>query len=128
MTHRAIEVAGVLRAAIEAARAGAEARSVRLTAAYEDLVCAVDGNGFPQLLHRLVDRVVGLTPDGGKVHGRVSRHDERAHVVLIGTGEPLPDQELSSARQMIERLGGSIETYADARGGGATLGILLPIA
>jgi hypothetical protein len=75
-----------------------------------------------------VAAVIQLTPDGGKVHARLSRLEERAHVVLISTGEALPDGELAAARKVVERLGGSIDVYADDRGGGATLGILLQLS
>jgi signal transduction histidine kinase len=128
MTDRTNDLAGALAAAVEAARPTAEARGIRLTAAYDDLEGSTQGTGLPQLLRRLVAAVIQLTPDGGKVHARLSRLEERAHVVLISTGEALPDGELAAARKVVERLGGSIDVYADDRGGGATLGILLQLS
>jgi signal transduction histidine kinase len=128
MSERTVELSAVVGAAVQALRPLAEARGIRLTAAFENAVATCDPQALENLMRRLVARAVQLTAVGGEVHVSVAQIDESAHLSVTDTGSSPPTpEEVADARKLVEHLGGEVEAYGDEGGGGSTLGVLLPL-
>jgi signal transduction histidine kinase len=148
-----LDLAGIVRQAVEEAMPRAQAKGVTLTCNAEDLpkLTADKGRMF-QLLDNLVSNAVKFTPEGGSVAVRVTREEDGACVEVADTGigiaradldrlferffrastardEQIPGTGLGLyiARAIVEAHGGSIHVTSE-RGAGTTFRAELPFA
>jgi len=150
---RTMDLADVVRSAVEAVQPGAEAKGVAL-----DLVIATtparisgDPERLQQVLWNLLSNAVKFTPRGGRVQIRLGGDDSNVDVTVSDNGvgirpEFLPHiferfrqadagttrergglgLGLAIARQLVETHGGTIRGTSEGTGKGATFVVLLP--
>ena len=151
--HR-IDLASVVRAAIETAEPPARAKSVEIRAIVAPGESAVtgDANRLQQVLWNLLTNAVKFTPRGGRVDVVMRHVDGNVEVCVNDTGEGIaPDflpfvfdrfrqADASSARrhgglglglsivkQLVELHGGEVRVESEGLGRGATFTVALPL-
>src|SRR5207244_7281652 len=85
---RAIQLAPVIEAAIDAVREAANAKSIAIDAELESVSVAVRGDAhrLQQVVWNLLSNAVGFTSDGGRVIVRLQRTDANAVITVTDTG------------------------------------------
>jgi signal transduction histidine kinase/ActR/RegA family two-component response regulator len=149
-----VEVAAIIRAAIDAVRPAATAKAIQISlhldAAPE--VCA-DPNRLQQVVWNLLSNAIKFTPAEGRVEVRLGTEGSQAQITITDTGQGIsPDflpyvferfrqadstsarvhgglgLGLAIVRHLVEMHGGSVQASSEGRGRGATFIVRLPIA
>src|SRR5207249_5329236 len=86
---RPMELAPVVRSAVEVVRETADAKGVVLETARPARALPVQGDPqrLQQVVWNLVSNAVKFTPRGGRVHVALERDGDRAHLSVRDTGE-----------------------------------------
>ena len=141
-------------AAVEAIHPLADSRHIDLTTdlSAEVGVVYVDPDRVQQVVWNLLANAVKFTPEGGKVHVRVSRVDGTVEIEVRDTGIGIAQEflpyvfdrfrqaeqgasrrfaglglGLAIAKQLVELQGGTIAARSDGEGHGASFLVLLPL-
>ena len=141
-------------AAIEAIHPLSDARRIELTTDLSDEVGTVhvDPDRIQQVVWNLLANAVKFTPEGGRVHVRVSRVDGTVEIEVRDSGigiapdflpqvfdrfrqaEQGPTRRfaglglgLAIAKQLVELQGGTITAHSEGEGRGATFTVYLPL-
>jgi PAS domain S-box-containing protein len=154
LEHVRVDLVDVVATAVESARAAAEAKSIRITVASEDVVGEVlgDPDRLLQVISNLLSNAVKFTPKGGQVGVRIERRGISARVVVEDSGEGISpeflphvfdrfrQQEsttrrahgglglgLAIVRHLVELHGGTVNAESLGLGRGATFTVTLPL-
>ena len=150
---RRVQIDDVIRAAVEAVRPAAAAKSVEIVAAVASDTGFVMGDGerLQQVIWNLLSNAVKFTANGGHVRVTASRGDEHVQIVVSDNGIGIPDAflphvfdrfrqadtgssrrhgglglGLSIVRSLVELHGGTIDAQSEGEGKGATFTVRLP--
>jgi len=151
---RPMDLAPVVRAAVEVVRPAADAKGVALETALPPLAVPVQGDPerLQQVVWNLVSNAVKFTPRGGRVRIALERVDDRARLTVRDTGEGIsPDflpyvferfrqadssgtrrhgglgLGLAIVRGLVERHGGSVRAESAGTEQGAVFTVELPL-
>ncbi|MBN1208935.1 MAG: GAF domain-containing protein [Myxococcaceae bacterium] len=150
--RRAVELAGVVQAAVEVVRPRAEQKGVELVMEVGAGQVAGDPGRLQQVLWNLLANAVKFTPAGGRVEVRLERGETDWWVRVKDTGQGLRPEALphlferfwqadgSSTREhgglglglaivrhLVELHGGAVEVESAGLGHGATFTVRLPV-
>ena len=155
LRSEAVDLGGVIDAAIDAVRHTAQSKSVRLERhlANEPIIVTGDPGRIQQVVWNLLTNAVKFTPAGGSVRVELARADGRARITVSDTGEGIPASFLphlfqrftqadnSSRRphsglglglaivhQLVELHHGSVVAHSPGPGMGSTFTVELPTA
>ena len=120
---RAVELVGVINAAIDAVRPAAEAKGIRLTSVLDPKAgpIAGDPDRLQQVLWNLLANAVKFTPRQGRVEVRLERIDSHVAVVVKDTGSGIGDDVLPQIFDRFHQADGT----TTRRHGGLGLGLAL---
>lgn len=151
---REVEIASVVREAIEAVELKARAKNIRLQTNFQEAALPVNGDAgrLRQLAANLLSNAVKFTPEGGAVEVTLARVGDCAHLRVCDTGcgiapEFLPyifdrfRQEnrararaqrglglgLAIVRHIAKLHGGSVRAVSDGAGRGAAFTVEIPL-
>ena len=149
-----VDLASVVRAAVETVKPGADAKGVRLRAVLDPLAGPVSGDPsrLQQVFWNLLTNAVKFTPKGGQVQVLVERVNSHLEVSVIDTGEGIvPDflphvfdrfrqadasttrrhgglgLGLAIVKQLVELHGGNIRAKSGGTGMGSTFVVSIPL-
>jgi PAS domain S-box-containing protein len=149
-----LDLAEVVRAAVETVRPAAEAKGVRVQTVVDPLAGPVSGdpNRLQQVLWNLLNNAVKFTPRGGRVQVLLERVNSHLEVSVIDTGEGIPPEflphvfdrfrqadasttrrhgglglGLSIVKQLVELHGGRVRASSSGEGSGSTFTVSLPL-
>ncbi len=152
---RTIDLSGPIRAAIDAVRPAATAKSVMLDCSIDRTACLVEGdpNRVQQIVWNLLVNAIKFTPHGGKVELVVSRSGQHARITVRDTGEGIRPEflpyvfdrfrqadstttrrhgglglGLAIVRHLVELHGGSVRADSAGEGEGSSFTVLLPLS
>ena len=145
-----VELCPTVAAAVEAARPGADAKGVALSAALDDTAGSVAGDAarLRQVVDELIENALRATQRGGSVAVRLARQGTDADITVSDTGrgigasylphlfEGVPATGTAShgrlgvgltlARHLVQAHGGAITAESAGEGRGATVTVRLP--
>jgi PAS domain S-box-containing protein len=149
-----VELASVIRSAIDSVRPAADAKSIRLNAALDPRAGPVlgDPTRIQQIVWNLLSNAIKFTPGDGKVQVRLERVNSHIEITVSDTGigikpdflpcvfdrfrqadstltrrQPGLGLGLAIVRHLVELHGGSIHPYSAGEGQGATFTVKLPL-
>jgi PAS domain S-box-containing protein len=149
-----VDIATVVRAAIETVRPAAESKNIEISCAAEPVVMQVHGDAtrLQQAVWNLLANAIKFTPKEGRVNVKVGRVESQVQVAVSDTGRGIsPDllpeifdrfrqsdwssrkhEEglglgLAIVKQLIELHGGTVRAESSGDGEGATFTIELPV-
>jgi PAS domain S-box-containing protein len=152
---RPVELAEVVRGAVDTVRPAAEAKRVRLEVAGDARDARVVGDParLQQVGWNLLANAVKFTPEGGRVVIEVERTAEEARLLVSDSGEGIAPEflpfvferfrqaervatrrhaglglGLAIVKHLVEAHGGQVEAQSEGRGHGATIVVRLPLA
>ena len=152
---RQVELADVIRAAVETVRLAADAKGVRLQCVLDERPATMSGdpNRLQQVLWNLLSNAIRFTPAGGQVLVRLRHAGAVVHLSVADSGEGIKPEflpyvfdrfrqadgsttrrhgglglGLAIVKQLVELHGGSVHVESSGAGAGATFVIDLPIA
>jgi len=150
-----IDIAAMLRSAIEVVRPGAEAKDITLSVVidFQEGVVHGDANRLQQAIWNLLSNAVKFTPRRGRIEARLQRVGSQVEIAVSDTGQGIPEKFLphvferfrqadgSTARQhgglglglaivrhIVEMHGGAVSAASAGPEQGATFKIRLPLA
>jgi signal transduction histidine kinase len=153
LSIQAINLAHVVRAAVDSVRPAADAKGVHLSVDADDpLRIAADPDRLQQVIWNLVSNAVKFTPRGGSIRVCVERINSQAMISVSDSGEgidadflphifePFRQADASKARvhkglglglsivkNLAEAHGGTVTVRSEGTGHGATFQVSLPI-
>jgi PAS domain S-box-containing protein len=154
LQRRAVDVVGVVQAAVEGVRPRAEEKALEVVLEPGPAVALVGGDPvrLQQVFWNLLMNAVKFTPQGGRVTARVERTEREVRVVVRDTGrgiraEVLPrlferfwQEDASATREhgglglglalvhhLVELHGGRVRAESAGEGQGATFTVVLPV-
>ncbi|MEG4940579.1 PAS domain S-box protein [Microcoleus sp. F4-D5] len=149
-----VDLAGVIRAAIETVRLAAEVKSIPISTRFAPNLGPVlgDAGRLQQVVWNLLSNAVKFTPPGGKIQVVLDRVDTNAQITVTDTGKGIePDflpyvfdyfrqadstmtrkfgglgLGLAIVRYLVELHGGTVKSYSSGEGKGATLTVWIPL-
>ncbi len=149
-----VDLAAVVRAAIETIKPAADAKGIRLRAALDPMATPVSGdpNRLQQVFWNLLSNAVKFTPRGGAAQILLERVNSQLEVSVIDSGEGIDPRflphvfdrfrqadatttrshgglglGLAIVRQLVELHGGVVRAKSAGRGQGATFIVQLPL-
>jgi signal transduction histidine kinase/ActR/RegA family two-component response regulator len=149
-----VNLASIIRAAMETVRLAADAKSIQVEASLEPDVGLVSGDStrLQQVIWNLLSNAVKFTPPGGQVNIRLERLQGSAHIRVSDTGQGIaPDflpyvfdyfrqanatttrkfgglgLGLAIVRHLVELHGGTVRAESLGEGQGATFVVRLPL-
>ena len=149
-----VDLAELVRLAVETAKPSADAKGVRLQAVLDPGTGPVSGdpNRLQQVFWNLLSNAVKFTPRGGRVQVLLERVNSHVEVAVIDTGEGIGPEflphvfdrfrqadatttrrhgglglGLSIVKQLVELHGGSVRVKSPGVGRGATFTVSLPL-
>jgi signal transduction histidine kinase/ActR/RegA family two-component response regulator len=152
---RQIDLAAVVRDAIETVKPAADAKDIRIQPVLDPAAGPVSGdpNRLQQVFWNLLSNAVKFTPKGGAVQIVLERINSHLEVSVVDSGEGIPEDflphvfdrfrqadatttrrhgglglGLAIVRQLVELHGGSVRALSDGPGHGATFVVMLPLA
>jgi signal transduction histidine kinase len=150
-----VQLADVIRDAIDTVRPAADAKRVRLEVPAEAIDARVVGDParLQQVVWNLLANGVKFTPEGGRVAVLLERTTQEAQITVTDSGEGIAPEflpfvfdrfrqaervanrrhsglglGLAIVKHLVEAHGGSVEAYSEGRGTGATFVVRLPLA
>ncbi len=150
-----VDLAAVVRAAIETIKPAADAKGIRLRAALDPLAGPISGdpNRLQQVFWNLLSNAVKFTPRDGNVQILLERVNSHLEISVIDSGEGIEPQflphvfdrfrqadatttrmhgglglGLAIVRQLVELHGGSVRAKSAGHGAGATFIVHLPLS
>jgi signal transduction histidine kinase/ActR/RegA family two-component response regulator len=150
-----VDLASVLRTALETVRPAADAKQIRIDTDYDPPVSTVNGdaNRLLQVFWNLLSNAVKFTPRGGRIRVILDRTDSLLRVRVIDSGEGIDPRflphvfdrfrqadssttrrhgglglGLSIVRQLTELHGGTVAAASDGPGRGSTFIVFIPPA
>jgi CheY-like chemotaxis protein len=151
---RPIDLAPVIRAAVESQRPASDAKQIRLQVVLDERAGSISGDSerIQQVMSNLLSNAIKFTPKGGNVQVRLARAESHVEVMVFDSGigiepaflphvfEPFQQETdgsmrrhsglglgLSIVRHIIELHGGEIIAASQGPGLGATFTIKLPL-
>ncbi|MCA1566986.1 MAG: response regulator [Acidobacteria bacterium] len=151
---RAIDLAGVVAAVIEALRPTAEVKAIRLQSLLDPRAGPVSGDAdrLQQVVWNLLSNAIKFTPKGGRVQVRLERVNSHVEIVVSDSGKGISAEflphvfdrfrqadststrkhggmglGLSIVRQLVELHGGTVGVESGGAGQGATFIVQLPL-
>jgi signal transduction histidine kinase/ActR/RegA family two-component response regulator len=120
---RPVSLAPVVEAAVDAVRATADAKSIRLVTMIEshDAEISGDANRMQQVVWNLVSNAVAFTPEGGRVDVSLRRDGERAVIAVRDTGDGIAPHFLPHIFQRFRQA----DSTSTRRHGGLGLGLAI---
>ncbi|BAZ52207.1 multi-sensor hybrid histidine kinase [Nostoc sp. NIES-4103] len=149
-----VDLATIIRAAMETVRLAAEAKSIQIHSAIDSVVCQVFGDAgrLQQVVWNLLSNAIKFTPEGGQVEVYLQQVESQAQILVKDTGKGItPDflpyvfdtfRQADSAttrkfgglglglaivRYLVEMHGGTVLAESPGEGQGATFTINLPM-
>lgn len=149
-----VNLASIIRAAMETVRLAAETKSIKVEASLEPDVGLVSGDStrLQQVIWNLLSNAVKFTPPGGQVNIRLEHQDAHALITVSDTGQGIaPDflpyvfdyfrqanatttrkfgglgLGLAIVRHLVELHGGTVRAQSPGEGQGATFVVRLPL-
>jgi len=151
---RAVDLPGVISAAVDAARPAAEAKNLRLQTLIDpqaELILG-DPDRLQQVVWNLLSNAVKFTPKEGRVQIRLERINSHVEIVISDTGKGIEPEFLPNVfdrfrqsdgsmtrrhgglglglaivRQLVELHGGTVSVSSAGEGQGATFTVTLPL-
>ncbi len=150
-----LDLADVVRGAVDAVRSAAESKGVRIETDVSALTHPAHGDPdrLQQVLWNLLSNAVKFTSEGSVVHVDVAQIDSRAQIIVRDTGQGISPEflpyvferfrqadssmarrfvglglGLSIVKHLVELHGGSVFAHSDGEGTGATFTVELPLA
>ncbi len=150
-----IEIAPVVREAIETVRPAADAKNLRINAVLDPLCGPVSGdpNRMQQVFWNLLSNAIKFTPKGGRIQVVLRRINSHVEIQVIDSGDGIAADflphvfdrfrqadasttrkhgglglGLAIVKQLIEMHGGTIHASSEGVGKGATFTINLPVS
>jgi PAS domain S-box-containing protein len=151
---RAVDLPGVITAAVDAARPGAEAKNIRLQTLLDPDAGPISGDPdrLQQVVWNLLSNAMKFTPKNGRVQVRLERVNSHVEIVVSDTGKGIEPEflpyvfdrfrqsdgsmtrrhgglglGLAIVRQLVELHGGTVSVSSAGEGSGATFTVSLPI-
>lgn len=149
-----VDIASVIRAAIETVQLAAEAKSIPIEVSLDPNISAVSGDStrLQQIVWNLLSNAVKFTPAGGQVSVRLTRQENLAKITVQDTGKGIPREflpyvfdyfrqadsattrkfgglglGLAIVRHLVELHGGTIEVDSLGEGLGSTFTVYIPL-
>ena len=149
-----IDLAPVVRAAVDTVRPAAEAKGIRLQAVLDPHASPVSGdpNRLQQVFWNLLTNAVKFTPKDGRVQVLLERVNSHVEVSVIDTGEGISPEflphvfdrfrqadasttrrhgglglGLAIVKQLVELHGGTVRVKSGGAGHGSTFSVMLPV-
>ncbi|MEG4532174.1 PAS domain-containing protein [Microcoleus sp. D2_18a_D3] len=149
-----VDLAGVIRAAIETVRLAAEVKSIPISTQFAPNLGPVlgDAGRLQQVVWNLLSNAVKFTPPSGKIEVVLDRVDTNAQITVTDTGKGIePDflpyvfdyfrqadssmtrkfgglgLGLAIVRHLVELHGGTVKSDSPGEGKGATLTVRIPL-
>jgi PAS domain S-box-containing protein len=118
-----VELAGVIRQAVEACRPLAEAagHDLQVTVPAEPIFVHADSVRLTQVFGNLINNGCKYTSPGGKIRVTAERRGDEAVVTVADTGAGIPPDKLASIFEMFTQLDRSLERSQGGLGIGLTL-------
>jgi PAS domain S-box-containing protein len=150
-----VELASIIEGAIEVVRPAAEAKSIRVEAAFDHTAGPVlgDANRLQQVIWNLLSNAIKFTPPGGRVEIRLARTGAQAEITVSDSGQGIKPEflpyvfdrfrqgdssstrahtglglGLSIVRHLVELHGGTVRAASPGEGQGATFTMMIPLA
>jgi signal transduction histidine kinase len=151
---RAVDLTGVITAAVDAVRPAAEAKNIRLQALLDPHAGPISGDPdrLQQVVWNLLSNAVKFTPKGGRVQVRLERINSHVEIVISDTGKGIEPEFLPNVfdrfrqsdgsmtrrhgglglglaivRQLVELHGGVVSVESAGEGQGSTFTVNLPL-
>jgi PAS domain S-box-containing protein len=151
---RAVDLAGVIMAALDAVRPAAEAKNIRLQTLIDPQAGPISGDSdrLQQVVWNLLSNAIKFTPKDGRVQIRLERVNSHIEVIVSDTGKGIEPEflpfvfdrfrqsdgsttrrqgglglGLAIVRQLVELHGGSVSVSSAGEGQGATFTVNLPL-
>ena len=151
---RVVKLAPLIQAVIDDVRPAAEARSIKLEAAFDSDVVAIlaDHERVQQIVRNLLINAIKFTPQGGDVHVRLARNDSHVLITVNDSGQGIAAEHLphvferfrqadssntrsnsglglglSIVRQLVELHRGTVTAESSGENAGATFRVMLPV-
>jgi PAS domain S-box-containing protein len=149
-----VDLALVVREAVEALAADVEAKHLALVTALDDRAGEVLGEArrLQQIVSNLLSNAIKFTPEGGRIEVRLARHETSARLTVADTGQGIDPAVLSRifdpfeqgdrsttrrhqglglglaiVKQLVELHGGAIRAESAGHDRGATFTVDLPV-
>jgi signal transduction histidine kinase/ActR/RegA family two-component response regulator len=149
---QALDLAGIIEAAVDTVRPAAEAKGIRLTLDTEKQSARGDPGRLQQVFWNLLTNAVKFTPKGGAVAVSARLVGEQFEVEVMDEGEGIEpgflpfvfdrfrqaDSStgrrhgglglgLSIVKQLVELHGGTVSVFSEGKGSGTTFKVVLPL-
>jgi signal transduction histidine kinase/ActR/RegA family two-component response regulator len=154
LDRRPVSVAPVIESAVEAVRAAADAKAIRIetTCPPRPAIVSGDPHRLQQVVWNLLSNAVAFTPERGRVTVTLDRTEREAVVTVSDTGQGIAPEFLAQifdrfrqadststrrhgglglglaiVRHLVEMHAGSVAAHSDGAGKGATFTVRLPL-
>jgi signal transduction histidine kinase/ActR/RegA family two-component response regulator len=148
---QAVDLAEVVRAAVESMRVAAEAKSITLREIIDPRVDSIAGDPgrLQQVVWNLLSNAVKFTPNGGSILVRVERINSHVEIVVADTGQGLEAAALGSVfdrfwqadgsgkqgvglglsivKEIVSLHGGTVVAHSEGLDKGSTFTVRLPL-
>jgi signal transduction histidine kinase/ActR/RegA family two-component response regulator len=151
---RPMSLVPAVEGAVEAVRAAAEGKGIRMTTELDRSGVEINGDAhrIQQVVWNLVSNAVAFTPEGGRVHVILHQEPGRAVIVVRDSGRGIPRSflphmferfrqadststrrhgglglGLAIVRHLVELHHGSVKAESEGEGRGATFSVTLPL-
>ena len=148
---QATDLAQVVKAAVDANRVAADAKSIELQEIIDSRVSLISGDPqrMQQVVWNLLSNAVKFTPKGGKVQVRLERINSHVEIIVADNGQGIAPASLSRVfdrfwretdtsttgtglglaivKELVTMHGGTVIVHSDGLGKGSTFTVRLPL-